>query len=554
MTQKWWKEAIVYQVYPKSFYDSNNDGIGDLNGIIEKLDYLKSLGIDVIWVSPVYSSPMDDNGYDISDYYDIAPEFGTLNDMKNLIEEAEKRDMKIIMDLVINHTSDEHAWFTESKSSRTSSKRDWYIWQDAKEDGTPPNNLRSIFGGSCWEYDENTAQYYFHSFSKKQPDLNWENPSLRHALYEMVNWWLELGIGGFRVDAITFIKKPEIFHDVVPDGNDGMGIVKPNNPGIGVFLKELKEKTFDYYDVFTVAEAPGVSKEELPEFTGENGYFDMLIEFDHVDLDIGESGKWYQTLPWKVTDLKKAIKESQEIINHKGWSALYIENHDQPRSLNKFIPKEHRDVHSAKMLAITYFFLRGTPFIYQGQEIGMTNVHYSSIEEYNDLSTHDQYTAAIREGFSEKTAYELITSRSRDNARTPMQWSSKENGGFSTSSPWLKANENFVVTNVEAAGEDENSLWYFYKKLIELRNSSEYRYTFIYGKYEDVTALNNNIFAYKRVTDDQEMLIASNFSSEEVHLKVDKNVKRITGNFSDMQSKAEGILLRPFEAVVAEVH
>ncbi|WP_147804557.1 alpha-glucosidase [Alkalicoccus halolimnae] len=554
MSHIWWQNAVVYQIYPRSFYDGNGDGIGDLTGIMEKLDYLAGLGIDVIWISPVYESPMDDNGYDIADYQNIASEFGSMEEMKLLIQKAKEKGIEILMDLVINHSSDEHAWFIESKSDRENPKRDWYIWRNPKEDGTPPNNLRAIFGGSCWTYDEKTSQYYFHSFSKKQPDLNWENRELRRELYQMVRWWLEQGIAGFRVDAITFIKKPEMFEDVTPDEADGTAVVKPNNPGIGEFLKELKEEAFDVYDALTVAEAPGVTKEELPEFIGEDGYFSMLIEFDHVDLDIDDSGRWYRTQSWKLEDFKKAVSASQEIVNKTGWSALYLENHDQPRSLNKFIPEKDRGLISAKLLATMYFFLRGTPFIYQGQEIGMTNVRYDSIAEYDDLSTIDQYEAALREGIPEEKAYELVTNRSRDNSRTPMQWSEEVHGGFSSADPWLKANDNYDRINVAQSLDDEDSLLYYYKDLIDLRKNSVHSHVFVHGIFENVSEDYPDIFAYSRRLPQKEVIIVGSFSDRSQYYKLKGKVsKKITGNYEGLNLSNGLLELRPYEAVVLEL-
>jgi alpha-glucosidase len=554
MTETWWQNSVVYQVYPRSFYDGNGDGIGDLAGIIEKLDYLAGLGIDVIWISPVYQSPMDDNGYDIADYENIAEEFGSMEEMKRLIQKAKEKGIEILMDLVINHSSDEHAWFIESKSSRDNPKRDWYIWRDSKKDGTPPNNLRAIFGGSCWTYEENTNQYYFHSFSKKQPDLNWENPELRQELYRMVRWWLEQGIAGFRVDAITFIKKPQTFEDVTPDADDGTAVVKPNNPGIGEFLQELKEEAFDVYDALTVAEAPGVTKEELPEFIGENGYFSMLIEFDHVDLDIDDSGRWYRTRSWNLEDFKDAVCASQEIVNKTGWSALYLENHDQPRSLNKFIPEKDRGITSAKLLASIYFLLRGTPFIYQGQEIGMTNVRYDSISEYDDLSTIDQYESALREGIPEEEAYELVTNRSRDNSRTPMQWSGETHGGFSSADPWLKANDNYTHINVEKSLEDADSLLYYYKNLVDLRKNSVHAHLFVHGTFENASENYPNIFAYKRCLPEKEVLVIGNFSDQAEIYDMERSAgEKIIGNYEGLNLSDARLELRPYETAVIEL-
>ncbi|WP_154992234.1 glycoside hydrolase family 13 protein [Priestia megaterium] len=550
MNKQWWKEAVVYQIYPKSFYDSNGDGIGDLKGVIQKLDYLKELGIDVIWLSPVYQSPMDDNGYDISDYQAIAEEFGSMEDMDLLIDEAKKRNIKIIMDLVVNHTSDEHEWFLESKSDVNHQKRDWYIWKDGKEDGNPPNNWESIFGGSCWEYDEQTEQYYLHAFSKKQPDLNWENPDLRNAVYKMVTWWLEKGISGFRVDAITFIKKRQDFAN--SDGE--MNVIETNQEGIHEFLSELSKQAFASHDILTVAEAPGVSHKELPIYAGEEGHFSMLFEFDHVDLDVGKKGKWYEPHKWNLLDFKKAISDSQTFYNNTGWGALYLENHDQPRSLNKFIKPEDIGPTSAKMLATVYFLLKGTPFIYQGQEIGMTNVEYPSIEHYNDLASIDQYYSALKEGFSKEEALAAIWRRSRDNSRTPMQWNHSEYAGFSQGTPWLEINANYSSINVENALKDDNSVFYFYKNLIKLRKSSPYSEVIAFGKYEDLFEDSLQIMAYAREFNNKKIAVIANFDHKEVALNLDFAMKEvILSNYDHLELHPNQLKLRPYESIVCEI-
>ncbi|WP_407923572.1 glycoside hydrolase family 13 protein [Alteribacter lacisalsi] len=552
MTAKWWDKAVVYQVYPRSFKDANGDGVGDLQGILSKLGYLQKLGIDVIWLSPVFASPMKDNGYDISDYRDIASEFGTLEEMDELIAEADKRGIKIIMDLVINHSSDQHEWFKESKSSRTNPKRDWYIWEDPV-DGRPPNNLRSIFGGSCWTYDEGTEQYYFHSFAKEQPDLNWENPEVRSALFGMVNWWLDRGIGGFRVDAITFIKKQPVHENQEPDSFDGTAIVSPNQPGVGTFLQEMKDETFAKYDIFTVAEAPGVSSEELGEFAGEDGYFDMVISFDHMDLELNEGAKWYPKKEWKLTDFKNAITKDQQVIKEGGTTALYMENHDQPRSLSRFVAEKDHSVLTGKMLAATYFFLKGMPYIYQGQEIGMTNVKFDSLEEYDDISSHDQYTAAVREGYSEEVALDTLHRRSRDNARTPMQWDASENGGFTEGTPWLKANPNYSEINVEKALADPDSLFYFYQKLIALRKESAVSDIIQDGTYEQLLSESEDVFVYTRTLGERRLVVFSNFTDSEVEVDADTaDAQVVLNNYQEAPQLGGTITLRPYETLVID--
>ncbi|WP_062353102.1 glycoside hydrolase family 13 protein [Bacillus kwashiorkori] len=557
MKEKWWKKSVVYQVYPKSFYDSNNDGIGDLRGVIEKLDYLADLGIDLLWLSPVYQSPMDDNGYDISDYYQIAEQFGTMADMEELIREADKRNIKIMMDLVINHTSDEHSWFLESKSSRNNPKRDWYIWRNPSTmDGEVPTNWRSVFGGSAWEYDEETGQYYLHTFSKKQPDINWENKQVRREIYQMINWWLDKGIGGFRVDAITFIKKSFEKSTLPTKSSDGLANIHAaalNQPGIDEFLQELKVETFAKYDIATVAEAPGVSDKDLPKFVGDNGHFNMLFEFSHVDLDLGPEGNWYEPVAWTLKDLKEAINKSQAIFNETGWGALYIENHDHPRSINKFIRNENAGVIAQKMLAIFYFFMKGTPFIYQGQEIGMTNVEYPSIEDYDDLASIDQYRSALKAKYSEQEALKAVWRRSRDNARTPMQWNDSENAGFSQCAPWLKVNPNFSEINVKQNQLDPDSLLHFYKKLISLRKNSPYSEMILYGQYEPILESHPDVFAYKRIHEKKDLMVLCNFSNKTVELEMQEKIKEvIVSNYKD-HLVDNSFALRPYEAVLCEV-
>lgn len=557
LKKKWWDKSVVYQVYPKSFYDTNNDGIGDLKGIISKLDYLQYLGIDVIWLCPIYKSPMADNGYDIEDYYNIESQFGSMEDMDNLIEEANKRNIKIMMDLVINHTSHKHEWFIESRSSKDNPKRDFYIWKDPKEDGSAPNNWESIFGGSAWEYDSTTNQYYLHVFAKEQPDLNWENKQVRQQLYEMINYWLDKGIGGFRVDAITFIKKGNDFKDLESQDNKELVNICGaclNQEGIENFLAELKEETFSKYDILTVAEAPGVSKERLNEYTGEKGFFDLLFEFEHVDLDIAKDGKWYKDTKWILLDFKRAISKSQEIYNDIGFGALYLENHDQPRSLSKFIKEEDISPISAKMLALSYFFLKGIPFIYQGQEIGMTNVKFQSIDDYDDIASIDQYNRAIKEGLSKEEALACVHKRSRDNTRTPMQWNDSENAGFTKGKPWLNVNENYKEINIENNIGSKDSLLNFYKKLIQLRKDSIYSDVLVYGKYVEAIKEDRNIFTYIREYEDKKLLVICNFSNENINLDLNYNIKDVViSNYEHIKIFDKSIKLEPYEAVVLDI-
>ncbi|MEK4653319.1 MULTISPECIES: glycoside hydrolase family 13 protein [Niallia] len=510
MTQKWWKEAVAYQIYPRSFMDSNGDGIGDLKGIITKLDYLKELGIDCIWICPMYKSPNDDNGYDISDYQDIMDEFGTMDDFDLLLYEVHQRGMKLIIDLVINHTSDEHEWFVESRSSLNNPKRDWYIWRDGV-DGKEPNNWESIFGGSAWKLDEATGQYFMHIFSTRQPDLNWENEEVRKALYNMINWWLDKGIDGFRIDAISHIKKEEGLKDM--DNPLGLDYVPSfdkhmNVEGIQPFLEELKNETFAKYDIMTVGEANGVKVEEAELWVGETkGKFNMVFQFEHLDLWDNEKNYGVD-----VMELKQVLNKWQKGLENKGWNALFIENHDKARSVSTWGNDKEYWKESAKALGMMYFFMQGTPFIYQGQEIGMTNVQFPTIEEYDDVATKNLYKLKREEGFSHKEVMEIIWSTSRDNSRTPMQWSSDEYAGFSDHTPWMGMNPNYLDINVESQKQDPDSIYHFYKKMIELKKSGP---ILTYGTFDLVDEENKQVFAYTRTLDDKKMVIISNLSAEE---------------------------------------
>ncbi|MBM7649500.1 alpha-glucosidase [Bacillus ectoiniformans] len=556
MKKIWWKESVVYQVYPRSFMDSNGDGIGDLKGIMSKLDYLKDLGIEVIWICPIYKSPNEDNGYDISDYQDIMDEFGTMEDFDLLLEEAHKRGLKIIMDLVINHTSADHPWFIESRSSKDNPKRDYYIWQDPKPNGEEPNNWESIFGGSAWEYDEHTEQYYMHIFAKRQPDLNWENPKVRRDLYDMVNWWLDKGIDGFRVDAISHIKKVPGFPDLPnPDKKRYVPSYKGhmNREGIHEFLDELKEETLDKYDVMTVGEANGVSAEDAELWVGEDkGTFNMIFQFDSLGL-------WKKNSETSV-DLPK-FKESytkwQKGLEGIGWNALFLENHDVPRSVSILgDDTKYWDV-SSKALATMYFLMQGTPFIYQGQEIGMTNVQFSSIDDYNDVAIKNLYKLEKENGKTHEEIMEIIWQTGRDNSRTPMQWNDEPNGGFSTGTPWLKVNPNYKDINVEKAVKDPNSIYHYYKKLIQFRKENE---TLLYGAYDIMLENHPQIYAYTRTWEDDMILVLTNLSAEESVFEMPKYVKyasveKLFGNYDDeKQSALSHMKLKPYEAAVYRVH
>ncbi|SDC32794.1 alpha-glucosidase [Pelagirhabdus alkalitolerans] len=549
--QKWWKEAVAYQVYPRSFKDSSGDGIGDINGVIEKLDYLKDLGIDVIWMSPIYQSPNDDNGYDISDYKDIMPDFGTMEDFDRLLEETHNRGMKLIMDLVINHTSDEHEWFIESRSSKDNPYRDYYIWHPGK-DGKEPNNWESIFNGSAWQYDEKTGEYYLHVFSKKQPDLNWENPDVRRDLYDMVNWWLDKGIDGFRVDAISHIKKRDGFPDMPnPNNEDYVESFDGhmNQEGIGEFLTEFANETIKNYDVMTVGEANGVTVDDAEEWVGEEGgYFDMVFQFDHLDL-------WGSSLDGGIdlNALKKALTKWQKGLEGKGWNALFLENHDQPRSVSTWGNDAELRKTSAKALGTLYFFMQGTPFIYQGQEIGMTNVRYDSIDDYNDVATKNMYHKEINKGKSHDQVMKIIWKNSRDNSRTPMQWTSEPQAGFTTGNPWLMVNSNYPDINVEQNLNDPDSIYHYYKQMIALRKETK---TLVYGKYDIVEKDHETVFAYTRQFENDTYLIVVNMFRTNTTLDLTDQFELTDLKMSNYQvhdALDPKLSLRPYESRVYHV-
>ncbi len=563
INRKWWKEEIAYQIYPRSFYDSNNDGIGDINGIIEKLDYLKELGITLLWICPIFKSPMDDNGYDISDYYDINPEFGTKEDLDRLISEAEKLGIKIILDLVINHTSDEHEWFSKALKNPDSKYRDYYIFKRGKN-GLPPTNWRSHFGGSVWEPvkgetdKEGNEMYYLHLFSRKQPDLNWENPEVRKELYKMVNYWLEKGIAGFRVDAINSIKKDQRYLDLPADGVDGLGFnikYTLNQPGIEEFLDELADNTFRKYDCVTVAETPLLEYERFPAFIGENGFFSMTFDFNYADLDMIEDGVYFKRQDIETQILKKKIFKSQLVLKKYGWGAPFLENHDQPRSLDKFFG-EKADENAAKLLGNLFIFLQGTPFIYQGQELGMNNFQRKDVSDFDDIASKDQYKRALEEGLSEEEALYYVNRRSRDNSRTPFHWDSSSNGGFTGNDrTWIKMSGNHEKVNVELQQGDRNSVLNHYKKIIWLRQKSRYSECLIYGEFIPVELENNKIIGYLRKDDDYELLCLNNFSDEEetVSLKIlgNKKIKDvIVNNYEELDTGNEKIILKGHQSVL----
>ena len=528
MDKKWWKEAVVYQIYPRSFMDSNGDGIGDLNGITSRLDYLKDLGVDVIWLSPVYQSPNDDNGYDISDYRAIMQEFGTMEDFDRMLSEMHKRGIRLVMDLVVNHTSDEHKWFVESRKSKDNPYRDYYIWKDPK-DGKEPTNWGACFGGSAWQFDETTGQYYLHQFVPEQPDLNWENPLLREKLYEMINWWLEKGLAGFRIDAIINIKKDLDFPDFKPDGPDGLaGCWKMVDEvdGVGELLEDLKKNTFQKYDAFTVGEVFNMKADELPEFIGENGHFSTIFDFSAHCLSDGEHG-WYDAPKMEFSKWRKAIFQSQMETQKYGFKANIIENHDEPRGVSRFLPAYAQTPAGTKMLGTVNLLLRGIPFIYQGQEIGMKNAKWNSIDEFDDISTKDQYQIAREAGLSDREAMEACNRMSRDNARTPMQWTSGENAGFTKGTAWLKINPDYKEINVEDQENNPDSVLNYYRKLVALRKSDEFKNVFTYGEFIPEYEEMDDILAFYRTDAATSILVVANFGTDAASIELKGNVKRV---------------------------
>ncbi|MQR94125.1 glycoside hydrolase family 13 protein [Fictibacillus phosphorivorans] len=552
MEKVWWKEAVGYQIYPRSFQDSNGDGIGDLKGIIQRLDYIKDLGIDVIWICPMYKSPNDDNGYDISDYQDIMDDFGTMEDFDLLMEEVHKRDMKLIIDLVLNHTSDEHQWFIESRSSKENPKRDWYIWRDGK-DGKEPNNWESIFSGSAWQYDEKTDQYYLHVFSTKQPDVNWENPEVREALYDTVNWWLDKGIDGFRIDAISHIKKRDGFPDMPNPKNEkyvSSFDMHMNQKGIHTFLQEFKDRTYANYDVMTVGEANGVKIDEADLWVGkENGKMDMIFQFEHLGLWDAETNPEVD-----IVELKKVLTRWQKGLEKEGWNALFIENHDKPRVVSTWGNDDEFWYESATSFGAMYFLMQGTPFIYQGQEIGMTNVQFDSIEDYDDVADKNRYRIKREEGVSHEDIMSVIWASSRDNSRTPMQWNSDENAGFTTGTPWMKVNPNFTEINVEKQEQDEHSILSFYKKMIALKKKNE---VFTYGVYDLILEEDEQIYAYTRTLGEEKIVVITNLSKTEAkfetELKLNANELLLANKEVAPHDDVTSVTLHPYEARVYRV-
>ncbi|AIQ11652.1 glycoside hydrolase family 13 protein [Paenibacillus durus] len=557
MERKWWKESVVYQIYPRSFKDSNGDGIGDLQGIISKLDYLKTLGVDVVWLCPVYKSPNDDNGYDISNYQDIMDEFGTIADWEILLQGLHDRGMKLIMDLVVNHSSDEHAWFAESRKSKDNPYRDYYIWRPG-EDGHEPNDWGSFFSGSAWKYDEGTDEYFLHLFSTKQPDLNWENEKVRREVYDMMTWWLDKGIDGFRMDVINLISKVPGLPSVSEEVGEGRsfrfgGEYFVNGPRVHEYLQEMNREVLSKYDIMTVGEAVEVTPGDAALYVGEDrGELNMVFHFELMGVDSGPGGKW-DCKPWSLKDIKDIISKWQIHLNGKGWNSLYLNNHDQPRMLSRFGNDTAYHRESGKMLATLLHTLQGTPYIYQGEEIGMTNVKFASISDYKDIeiiNMHEEYLAA---GHAEEAIMNSVYIKGRDNGRTPMQWSSEPQAGFTTGTPWLAVNPNYTEINVENALADPDSIFHYYKRLIELRKEHD---IIVYGDYKILAGEHEQVFAYQRALGSERLLVILNFFGEPASFEVPAEALAhepellITNYEAEKDTDLRSLKLHPYEARV----
>lgn len=549
--KKWWQNSVVYQIYPRSFQDSNGDGIGDIQGIIKRLDHLQELGIDAIWLSPVCKSPQDDNGYDISDYQDIDPMFGNLDDMEQLISEAKKRNIRIIMDLVLNHSSDEHRWFTEAKKSKDNPYHDYYVWRDGEE-GVYPNDMGSVFGGPAWEWVPELKQYYFHQFSVKQPDLNWENPKVRREIYDMILWWMDKGVGGFRLDVIDQIAKE-------PDLK-----ITNNGPRLHEFIQELSRETFQKGDLITVGEAWGADIDRAKLYSKPDGSeFSMVFQFEHMMLDQEPGKEKWDFCPLPFVKLKKCLEKWQKELHGCGWNSLFWDNHDLPRIVSRWGNDREYRVESAKMLATVLHGMEGTPYVYQGEELGMTNVRFDSIEQYQDIEIRNMYRERLEKGYAEKDIMESIYAKGRDNARTPMQWDDTENAGFTTGAPWLGVNPNYTEINARSQLQDENSVFHYYKKLIHLRKENS---IFVDGDFTLLLPEDENIFAYVREYEGRKLLVAANFTDKEVECPLlkewgvpadedgaaksrDNGVKLLIHNYNNLPSQQK---LRPYEAMIWE--
>ena len=549
MKKIWWKENVIYQIYPRSFKDSNGDGIGDLRGIIQKLDYIKSLGVDIIWLGPCFKSPNDDNGYDIADYYDIMDEFGTMADFDELLEGLHSRGMKLLMDLVVNHSSDEHQWFEESRKSKDNPYRDYYYWKPPAADGGPPNNWISFFGGSAGEFDETTGEYYLHLFTKKQPDLNWENPKVREEVYQLMRFWLDKGIDGFRMDVIPLISKRLDFADGdISDFTKLIAETYSNGPRVHEFIQEMHREVLQHYDIMTVGEGPGITKELGNLYVGENrNELSMIFHLDHMFMDYGEKGKFY---PIEITlpAVKKIFNDWDEATGDEGWVSIFLDNHDFARIVSRFgNDKKYRKT-SAKMLGILLLTLRGTPCIYQGTELGMTNVAFDSIDDYRDIETLNLYREAQKNGEDLEAFMQAIHAKGRDNVRTPMHWDDSKNAGFSEGEPWIKLNPNYPEINVEKVLADPNSIFYFYQNLLEFRKQHS---TFVYGKYKDLAPDHDKIYAYRRSDEIETFLVVLNFSDENTSFKLPEfygNLEFCISNYGGMDAgELEELQLMPWE-------
>ncbi|MDO4402665.1 MAG: alpha-glucosidase [Clostridiaceae bacterium] len=553
--KKWWHDKVAYQIYPKSFYDTNGDGIGDLKGIINKLDYLKELGIDIIWLSPIYCSPMVDQGYDISDYYNIDPSFGTMDDMETLLKETKKRNMYVIMDLVVNHCSDKHEWFRKALEDPDGEYGEYFYIREGKGN-KPPCNWRSYFGGSVWERIPNTNKYYFHAFAKEQPDLNWENPKVKEEIYKMINWWLDKGLAGFRIDAIINIKKDLSFQDFEADGDDGlcdMSKMLEKVIGIGDMLKKLKEETFDKYDAFTVGEVFNAKEGELYKFIGKDGYFSSIFDFDMEVLGQEQSNRWYLNKDFTTNQLRDVIFKSQIEALGIGFKANIIENHDEPRGVSRYIMDGECNDISKKALAIIEVMRRGIPFIYQGQEIGMTNNKVDCIDKFNDISTIENYDRAIKEGFSKEEALRLVNKFSRDNARTPFQWDNSINAGFTKGTPWLQVNENYKEINAKLQIDDKDSVLSFYKKLINLRKSNEYKEVVVYGEFIPDLEAYDNVIAFYRKGANKCLMVIINYQNKEQIINFNKTYKILINNYKDLKFVNNELMLKPYQGIIIEI-
>ena len=556
MDRKWWKESVVYQIYPRSFYDSNGDGIGDLNGITEKLDYLKELGVDVIWLSPVYQSPNDDNGYDISNYRAIMKEFGTMEDYDIMLDEAHKRGIRIVMDLVVNHTSDEHKWFIESRKSKDNPYRDYYIWRPAK-DGKEPNNWGSCFSGSAWEYDNTTDMYFLHLFSRKQPDLNWDNPKVRREVYDMMNWWLDKGVDGFRMDVISLISKDQTFPDGEPGINGYASFNEPaNGPHVHEYLQEMRREVLDGRETLTVGECSGVTLDEAKKYARSDGKeLNMVFQFEHMDVDADGTNKWSDK-KMDLRDLKKILTKWQKGLDTIAWNSLFWENHDQPRSVSRFgNDGEYREL-SAKMLATCLHMMQGTPYIYQGEELGMTNVPFEDISDFRDLDSINAWHELVGQGvFTEDEMMKYLRYKSRDNARTPFQWDDTENAGFTTGSPWIMVNPNYKEINAKDQLEREDSVFRYYQKLIRLRKEHE---IIVYGSYDLVLPEDRELYVYTRTLGNEKLLVVCNFYGNTRIFALPggwtkETSKLLIGNYGDLlyaRDNRNTVFIRPYEALV----